>query len=633
MNPYFKKQLELLRLEREEDERNFREIIRSASVQEQRENGLAWYPIAIRGQETGRGGYLSVEIERTTHQHLAHSLQSGRQAELFSNYETKEPGVKGLIQHLNGNRMRITLFTDELPEWVRHGKLGIRCLFDDDSYDAMEAALKTAGNESLQNPLVEVLTGLRAPAFRTDIEKTTLPGLNVSQNEAVRKIVAANELAIVHGPPGTGKTTTLVAAIRQLLASASKPVLVVAPSNTATDLLCERLSQTGLRVVRIGNPVRVSDELQQLTLDHRISAHPDFKRIKELRKRASEFRNMAHRYKRNFGPEEREQRKALFAEAGRISHEVAHLEDFIIEDELHRAQVIAATPVGSGNYVLRDLSFETVVIDEAGQALEAACWIPILKARKVVLAGDHLQLPPTVKSEEAARQGLTVTLMEKCAGYYPEATVLLEEQYRMHDRIMQFPSESFYGNRLIANDAVKDRKLFDADAPLEFLDTAGCGFEEQSSGTSFINPEEAGFLASVLFGYLENLRGQNTDLNGLSVGVISPYKQQVELLKNVVYGHPSWPEWAAHITVNTIDGFQGQERDVIFIGMVRSNPEGTTGFLNETRRMNVAMTRARKKLVVIGDSATLGQQSFYENFISFAQESDAYRSAWEFMNF
>lgn len=631
MNPYFKVQLDLLRLERQVDEELFNRHIQSASAQQQRENGFAWYPIAIRGQDIGRGGYLSLEIERTTHQHLAHSLQTGRKAELFSNHEKDEQGIKGIIQHASGNRLRITLFTDELPDWSRHGKLGIRCLFDDDSYDAMELALKTAGQEENKHRLIPVLTGKQAPTFNSGQEPITLPTLNSSQNEAVNKILAANELAIIHGPPGTGKTTTLVAAIQQLVRVASKPILAIAPSNIAIDLLCERLHIQGVNVVRIGNPVRVSDELQQLTLDHRISVHPDFKRIKELKKRASEFRNMAHKYKRNFGPEERNQRKALFAEAGRISHEVSNIEDFIIEDELNRAQVIAATPVGAYNYLIRDLTFETAIIDEAGQAMEAACWIPILKAQKVILAGDHLQLPPTIKSEEAARAGLTVTLMEKCAGYYPEASVLLREQYRMHHKIMGFPSANFYENRLIAHESVKDRKVFETDTPLTFLDTAGCGFEEQTAGTSFINPEEAGFLVKVMFGYLEELQEQKVGLNHLSVGIISPYKQQVELLRELVSSHPSYQNLANRIIVNTIDGFQGQERDVVFIGMVRSNNEGATGFLNETRRMNVAMTRARKKLVVIGDSATLSQQPFYDQFIQFAQENESYKSAWEFI--
>ncbi|GAA4438125.1 AAA domain-containing protein [Ravibacter arvi] len=632
MNEYFKEQLDLLKLERRVDEETYEQNIRNTGVQQQRENGFVWYPIAIRGQDTGRGGYVSLEVERTTHQHLIHTLQSGRKAELFSNYNPDEAGAKGIIQHVGGDRLRITLFVDELPDWTRHGKLGIRALFDDDSYDAMELALTTAGNTYDQNRLTRILTGKAVPTFDDSLPPVILPYLNPSQNEAVNKVLSANDLAIVHGPPGTGKTTTLVAATLELLKKTSKPLLAIAPSNTAIDLLCERLAQKGVRVVRIGNPVRVSDELQELTLDHRISVHPDFKRIRELKKRASEFRNMAHKYKRNFGPEERQQRKALFAEAGRISHEVAHLEDFITEDELHRAQVIAATPVGAYHYAIRDLSFDTALIDEAGQALEAACWIPILKVKKVILAGDHLQLPPTVKSEEAARKGLTLTLMEKCAGYHPEATVLLNEQYRMHEKIMYYPSETFYGSRLQAHESVRTQTLFDHDLPLEFIDTAGCGFEEQPVSTSFVNPEEGQLLVTVLFDYLRGLKLENTRSDEITVGVLSPYKQQVERLKSMVTAHPDYANWSSQLTVNTIDGFQGQERDIMVIGMVRSNSEGKTGFLNETRRMNVAMTRARKKLVVIGDSSTLGAQPFYERFITYAQENEFYRSAWEYMD-
>lgn len=632
MDPYFKSLAELLRLERQVDEEQYQKYILAAGVPQQREAGFAWYPIAIRSQDTGRGGYLSLEVERPSHQHIVHSLQNGRNAELFSNAEKETESVKGIIQHVHGDRLRITLYTDELPEWTRKGKLGIRALFDDDSYDAMEWALRKAGEPGFKHPLINILTGKEAPTFRSDIPKEPFPGLNASQNEAVARIESANELAIVHGPPGTGKTTTLVAAIQRLVTRTSMPILVVAPSNVAVDLLAERLSQSGLRVIRIGNPIRVSDELQTLTLDYRLSVHPDAKRIRELRKQASEFRNMAHRYKRNFGPAEREQRKALFAEAGRISYEIAHLEDFIIEDELHKAQVIAATPVGAFNQVLKDLSFDTLVIDEAGQALEPACWIPILKARKVVLAGDHLQLPPTVKSEEAARGGLTRTLMEKCVGYYPEATVLLEEQYRMNEKIMGFSSLQFYEGRLKAHSSVKDHRVYAQDTPLQFIDTAGCGFEEQPSDTSYVNPEEAAFLVRLLFEYLDGLKEGPADSGDLSVGVISPYKHQVDLLKTLVISHPHYASWK-NIMVHTIDGFQGQEKDILFIGMVRSNTEGKTGFLHEIRRMNVALTRARKKLVVIGDGATLSQQPFYDEFISYVREQGTYQSAWEFAPF
>lgn len=632
MNPYFKNLLDLVRLERKVDEELYDQFIRSAPVQQQREAGYAWYPIALRGQDVGRGDYLVVEIERPSHQHIVHNLQSGRKAELFSNAEPNSPAIKGIIQHIQGDRLRMAFRIETLPDWANKGKLGIRALFDDDSYDAMEAALKTAGTPDQTHPLVPILTGKKPPSFDAHIPTRPFPGLNASQNEAVNLIEQAKELAIVHGPPGTGKTTTLVAAIQRLLTKTTKPILVVAPSNIAVDLLCERLSEKQVRVVRIGNPIRVSDDLQALTLDHRVSEHPDFKRIKELKKQASELRNMAHRYKRNFGPAERSQRKALFAEAGRISHDVAYLEDFIIEDELHKAQVIAATPVGTQNFALRDLSFDTVIIDEAGQALEPACWIPILKANKVVFAGDHLQLPPTVKSEEAARRGLTQTLMEKCVAYYPEATVLLKEQYRMNKIIMGFSSQYFYGNNLLAHDTVAESSIYRGDPPMEFIDTAGCGFEEQLSDTSYVNPEEADFLVKFLTEYLEKIKSRTEKLETLSVGVISPYKHQVELLKQRVTSQRNAIQ-GANVMVHTIDGFQGQERDIIVIGMVRSNVEGRTGFLNETRRMNVAMTRARKKLVIIGDSATLTQTEFYEDVLEYVRQKGSYRSAWEFASF
>jgi ATP-dependent RNA/DNA helicase IGHMBP2 len=347
---------------------------------------------------------------------------------------------------------------------------------------------------------------------------------------------------------------------------------------------------------------------------------------------------MAHKYKRNFGKAERDQRKALFDEAHRIMRDVANVEQYVIDDVLARTQVIAATLIGANHHTVRSLQYETVVIDEAGQALEPACWVPILKARKVVLAGDHFQLPPTIKSDEAARAGLAKTLLEKCAEMHPDAVVLLEEQYRMHEEIMGFSSIEFYQNRLIANASVAHRTLFPGDLPVTFVDTAGCGFDEKLEGTSSTNPEEAGFLLKHLTQLVENLTEKNpafktgSTADFPSIAVISPYKEQINILKNLLAEALHLKPFLEKIAVNTIDSFQGQERDVVYISMVRSNNEGEIGFLADIRRMNVAMTRARKKLVVIGDSATLSRLPFYADFITYTENLDAYRSAWEFMD-
>ena len=629
---YFKKLLELLKTERQEDERMYRELTERSSVNARRADGLSWYPIAIRGSELSRGDYLTVEVERTTHQDIVHQLRFGAPAALFSNHDPKNHRAEGVITWQGGNRLKITLRTDELPEWGRDGKLGIDLLFDDNSYDEMQNALKLAPNINEKTPegrLIQTLTGERAPTFSDDLPAFPVPALNASQQAAVHKIITAGELAIVHGPPGTGKTTTLVQAIKALVKQEHQKILVVAPSNTAVDLLSEKLSDEGLNVLRVGNPARVSERLMSLTLDSRMAAHSSMKEIKKLKKQASEYKDMAHKYKRNFGKAERDQRKALFDEAHSIMKSVENTEQYIINDLVAKAQVIAATLVGANHYTVRHLRFHTVVIDEAGQALEPACWIPILKAQKLVLAGDHLQLPPTIKSDAAARNGLSTTLLEKCVRLHPEAVVLLEEQYRMNEMIMGYSSAVFYHNKLKAAASVAHRTLFTGDMPLAFVDTAGCGFDEKPEGTSTTNPEEGAFLFRHLTQLVASLGVHYQPGNFPSIAVISPYKLQVAWLKEQLLRSPALMAYSDKISVNTIDSFQGQERDIVYIGMTRSNADNKIGFLSDIRRMNVAMTRARKKLVVIGDSATLSQFPFYANFIAYATERDAYQSAWE----
>ncbi|NLR62635.1 AAA family ATPase [Chitinophaga polysaccharea] len=632
---YFKKQLDLLKTEREVDRKSYQQMTESTSVAERRANGLSWYPIAIRGSEMSRGDYLTVEIERTTHQDIPHQLRFGASAVLFSNHNRKDDHLDGTISYQSGNRLKITLRTDELPDWANDGKLGIDLLFDDNSYDEMQSALKQADALPDKDPsarLVKILTGETAPAFHTNLPAYTNPALNASQQAAVQKILTANDLAIVHGPPGTGKTTTLVQAIKALIRQDGRQILVVAPSNTAVDLLSEKLSDEGLNVLRVGNPARVSERLMSLTLDSKISEHPSVKEIKRLKKQANEFRDMAHKYKRNFGKAEREQRKALFDEARKIMKEVGNTEQYIIDDLIAKAQVITATLVGANHYTVKSQRYHTVVIDEAGQALEPACWIPILKAQKVVLAGDHCQLSPTIKSDEAARKGLSTTLLEKCTALYPESVTLLEEQYRMHETIMGYSSRIFYGDKLKAHASVASHLLFSEDSPLSFVDTAGCGFDEKLEGTSTTNPEEAVFLFKHLTQLVVSLGMHYQPKDFPTVAVISPYKQQIQLLKEQLQHSPALQPYADKISVNTIDSFQGQERDIVYISMTRSNTENNIGFLSDTRRMNVAMTRARKKLVVIGDSGTLSGFGFYASFISYAESKNAYQSAWEFMD-
>ncbi|MEN0055660.1 MAG: AAA domain-containing protein [Mucilaginibacter sp.] len=626
---YFKKLLDLLNKEKEEDRNAYLKLTENTGAADRRAQGLSWYPVAIRGTEPGRGDYINVEIERTTHKDMAHQFRFGVPAALFSNHDPQKDRVEGTITYVNNDRLKITLYTDELPDWSRDGKLGVDLLFDNNSYDEMQSAVKQASALSakpLEGRLINILTGQKSPSFNT-LPPVSVPLLNASQAMAVQKILSAQDVAIVHGPPGTGKTTTLVQAIIALHQQNKKQILVVAPSNTAVDLLSEKLTDEGLNVLRIGNPARVSEKLFSLTLDSKMTDHRDNKEVKKLKKQASAYKDMAHKYKRSFGKAERDQRKALFNEAHKIMKDVAATEQHIIDDLVAKAQVITATLVGANHYTIRDVTFDTVVIDEAGQALEPACWIPILKAQKVVLAGDHCQLPPTIKSTEAAKDGLSTTLLEKCAALHPEAVVLLEEQYRMNEAIMGFSSKVFYEGRLKAHVSVAHRLLFEDDMPVSFIDTAGCGFDEQQQGTSLANPEEASFLLKHL---ARLMTGLNPAASIPTIAVIAPYKEQIRVLNEQLAAHPELLKYNDYIAVNTVDSFQGQERDVVYISMTRSNNEGEIGFLSDIRRMNVALTRARKKLVVIGDSSTLTRLPFYADFINYTEGLNAYESAWAY---
>ncbi|WP_316829502.1 AAA domain-containing protein [Pedobacter aquatilis] len=631
---YFKKLQELLNIERKEDHAAFLKLTKNTDAADRRSLGLTWYPVAIRNTEMGRGDYLTVEIERTTHQDLSQQFRFGSAVMLFSNHDPKTDRIEGTITHLNRDKMKISLRLDELPDWTRDGKLGVDLLFDNNSYDEMQQALKQAmllSEDSAKNKLIRILTNGETADFNPDFERFTTDKLNDIQLEAVNKILSANELAIVHGPPGTGKTTTLVQAIKALSKQNNQKILVVAPSNTAVDLLTEKLSEEGLNVLRVGNPARVSESLLHATLDFKMAGHPEMKSIKALKKQANEYKNMAHKYKRNFGKAERDQRKALFDEAHKIGREIENAEKYIMDNLFANAQIITATLVGSNHYTVKGLTYGTVVVDEAGQALEPACWIPLLKAEKIVLAGDHFQLSPTIKSNEAAKNGLSTTLLEKTATLHPDNVVLLNEQYRMHKEIMGYSSQVFYQAKLKANATVENHLLFENDKPLMFIDTAGCGFDEKADGTSTINPEEATFLLNHLHSLIKSLTDNNVSPFP-SIGVISPYKQQVYLLKELMLSDPELMLYADKISINTIDSFQGQERDIIYISLTRSNSDGNIGFLSDTRRMNVAMTRAKKKLVVIGDGVTMSKDVFYNEFMKYAEKLNSHHSAWEFIN-
>ena len=627
---YFQNLQSLLTLEQNTDREQYQALIKNTSIHQRRENGIAWYPIAIKEVELTKGDYINVTIERTTNKDEPHQLRFGMPAILFSNHDASNNQIEGIITHCRGNQLKINIRTEELPDWSRDGKLGIDLLFDENSYQEMFSALKTCikKEEEPEERLLNILIGKKQPTYNDTIPKYKTEKLNLYQNNAIQQIIQANELAIVHGPPGTGKTTTLIQAIIALIANGTKKILVTAPSNTAVDVVSEKLHAKGVNVVRIGNPVRVSEELLSLTMDNKIAEHETNKNIKKLKKQANEFKDMAHKYKRNFGKAERDQRKALFDEAHKIMKDVEQMEKYITEDILNKAQVITATLVGSNHYSIRHMHYDAVIIDEAGQATEPACWIPILKTQKLILAGDHCQLPPTIKSFEAAKQGLSTTLLEKCVALYPQAVTLLQEQYRMNEHIMQYSSTVFYNNQLLANEFVKQHLLFSNDTPFTFIDTAGCGFDEVVNGTQINNPEEASMLYKHLVAYVIALE-QNTTIPFPNIAIISPYKQQIVTLQEYLTHVPELQAYLPNIKINTIDSFQGQEKDIIYISLVRSNADNNIGFLSDIRRMNVAMTRARKKLVIIGDSSTLCALPYYENLVTYSQSINGWMSGWE----
>ncbi|HRG37818.1 MAG TPA: AAA domain-containing protein [Bacteroidia bacterium] len=491
-----------------------------------------------------------------------------------------------------------------------------------------------ASNDRLAH-IRDVLYKIKPPQFDKTKTIDAIQGLNVSQQEAVQKILTAKDVAIIHGPPGTGKTTTLVQAIRQTLKTEPQ-VLVCSSSNTAVDLLTEKLFKEGMQVLRLGNPARISEEVLSSTLDSKLMAHESYKEIKNYRKTADEYFRMAGKYKRTFGREEREQRQLFYNEARKIMKDARALEDYIVMDLFDKAQVIACTPVISAGRMMRNRQFSTVFIDEAAQALEPMCWIPITRSNRVIFAGDHFQLPPTVKSKKAEEEGLKETLFEHCM-HIPGIAVMLNTQYRMHEWIMNYSSRKFYQNELKADATVKDHLLSNDPAhyllnvPVEFIDTAGCGYTEITNpeSLSISNPEEA----QLLLKHLKLVLQQYTlvpDNKPIRIGVISPYKEQVQYLTQLISTEEELKPYASQLAVKTVDGFQGQEKDIIYISLVRSNEKMEIGFLNDIRRMNVALTRAKKKLIVIGDSATLGNHPFYKEFLDYTERIMAYKSAWEF---
>ena len=622
--------LSLLQQEKEEEIKQFEQLLKEQSIKERVQKGACWFPLQVESSGWGLGEHPFVIIERTKNLNKPHKFRAGQVVSLFSEKFTSENlEEKGIIYFVKKNRMKVILYGTQFPRWITAGKVGVQLNFDERSYQEMERAVlkvKMAKNDRLAE-LREILLGKQPARFDKEQHKFEIPLLNRSQNDAVHSILSAEDVAIVHGPPGTGKTTTLVAAIQQLVKRES-PILVCAPSNAATDLLTEKLAAKGLNVVRIGNVSRVDDNLLKHTMEGILQHLPEMQEVKKMKIEAAKVRRDAEKFKRNFGFKERQERRDNYREAKDLMQQAKMLEDYIIDKTLREADVICSTLVSSVSRYIEKMTFNTVIIDEAAQALEPATWIPICKANKVIFAGDPFQLPPTVKSMKAAKNGFSVTLLEKGVERLEQVN-LLDTQYRMHDTIMGFSNQQFYNNQLKSDASVASWQLHLSDGTpspsMEFIDTAGCGFEEKVNpeSLSYYNPEEYFILRQHLDNLLVILGDQ-----AASIGIISPYREQVISIQDAItkdFDH--FPD--ADIEVNTIDAFQGQERDIIYISMVRSNDNGEIGFLKDTRRMNVAMTRAKKKLIIIGDSATLASLGFYNDFLDYCDQFGTYGSGWD----
>ena len=660
-----------MQLEQKEDQAQFKLKNASASIKERRRRGLTWYPVTITQEDIGFGGKVVLELERPAHRQDLHLFQVGKNACVFSNAPgysgthsaSDRPVLSGVVTSVRRNKLVLATTKEELPDWVLDGStlygstlngstlngstLGIDLTFDEVSYREMHQAMNDVigahGNRLAE--LRDVLLGAKPASYREPkADDLFYPSvLNDSQLVAVRHVLSAQDVAIIHGPPGTGKTTTLVQAILETIRR-ERRVLVCAPSNTAVDLLTEKLAERGVNVIRMGNPSRVSDLLLQHTLDAGVMAHPSYVKMHAMRQTAEQHRDTASELAkegvRNFGFEGRQHRQWLREEARTLRQAADDLERFMTEDVLESVQVITCTLVGASHRHMRHLSFETVFIDEAAQALEPGCWIPIAKGQRLVLAGDHHQLPPTVKSEQAAREGLRETLFEKCIQRQPQTARMLTTQYRMHEQIMGFSSEKFYGGQLVPHASVRHASLeaydlrFAPDLPVEFIDTAGCGYQEVAipESRSTANPEEAHLLlerlAQLLAPYdaAEHDEQQHTPL---SIGVIAPYRAQINYLKDAIEDCVVLNDLLLQrrLSVGTVDSFQGQERDIIAITLTRSNPQGEIGFLSDIRRMNVGMTRARRKLLLVGDSSTLCRHPFFVELLAYVKGVGGYRTA------
>lgn len=612
--------LRLLRMEREYDRQSFEESMRTAA-RDSSNNSSCWFPIAVGSGYYNAMNQFVIEVEYTGKFGVSIDceFEPGKEVSFFYQESGREPRLTALpdrclIVRYEGRKMHVAVpdptFPTLLTRLAEKHSLGVRLGLDETTYQVMEEALGKAQSHEGEKwvHLRDTLVGDLQPSWRA-LPKMHFPTLNGSQNEAVNQILNAREVAVVHGPPGTGKTTTLVEAILETTRREPQ-VLVCAPSNAAVDWISELLLQRGAHVLRVGNPLRISKPLWECTYERRYTAHPDYPELWSIRKLIREIHASPDRSRNRHNHLQRLQRRR------------DELELKIHEETLQQAEIITCTLIGSANPVLHNRHFGTLFIDEAGQALEAACWAAILKADRVVFAGDHQQLPPTIKCVEAARGGLDKTLMQKIVEGKPSAVTLLDTQYRMNEAIMNFSSQWFYEGRLKAAPEVAHRTLAEWDAPLVWVDTRACQFSERvNASQSRLNRSEAGLLLNILKDYVRQMFFDSSLIEHINIGIISPYKAQVGILRRMAAKSRTLAPLRNRLSINTVDGFQGQERDIILISMVRDNDRGNIGFLKDLRRMNVAITRAKCKLIVVGNCETLSQHEFYRELILYFQEN------------
>lgn len=613
---YLQHQYELLQVEYEYEKEQFKQQTELMGIGRKIKRGMCWYPLNLGRNYYNALNQLVIEVERREDKDIEHQFEYGRPVCFFTQ------DVSGKLNYLNfvatvnyvdEDRMVVILpSVDALLALQSKEVVGVQLYFDETSYRLMFEALKQvigAKNNRLAE-LRDIFHGTQ-PASTFSFHPLRFPWLNATQEEAVNKVLHAKDVAIVHGPPGTGKTTTLVEAVYETLHRENQ-VLVCAQSNMAVDWISEKLVDRGVSVLRIGNPSRVNDKMLSFTYERRFESHSDYPQLWSIRKAIREL------YARSRKGAERE---AVRQKINSLKDRATELEIRINESLFSEARVIACTLVGSANRLLTGQKFGTLFIDEAAQALEAACWIPIRKADRVILAGDHCQLPPTVKAPEALRAGLGHTLMQTIVKNKPDTVSLLKLQYRMNDEIMRFSSEWFYGGMLQSAPEVKYRSILDFDTPIEWINTEGLDCNEEFIGENYgrINKSEAELSIEQLKGYITKIGRERFLDERIDVGMISPYKAQVQYLRRLVRNDAFFKPYRQAITINTVDGFQGQERDVILISLVRANEEGQIGFLNDLRRMNVAITRARMKLIILGDASTLTRHAFYKKLYTYIE--------------